>query len=157
MQQPATILARGTLIRTHAELEDSRGFLVVPKHLRARRPDAPGIIDEVVPGHGGDVYWVQHEGVADHAVYCFSEFELEGAGRPDAVAAVLSELESASRKFPNFHSGHEGWAVIQEELDELFDEIKANGPPERHAHEAIQVAAMAIRYLRDLLGYEVPQ
>jgi hypothetical protein len=36
------------------------------------------IIRGVVPGHGGDLYYVQHEAHDLHcAVYCFTEFEVE--------------------------------------------------------------------------------
>ena len=45
-----------------------------------------------------------------------------------------------------FHSFHEGWGVMQEELEELFDEIRVKNPSYESIHtEAIQVAAMALR------------
>lgn len=66
----------------------------------------------------------------------------------EAMVFIRSELVRAQAKFPGFHSGHEGWAVIREELDELWDAIKANDPT--HAsYEAVQVAAMALRFLVD--------
>lgn len=37
---------------------------------------------------------------------------------------VAVELESANRQFPQFHSPHEGWAVILEEYEELEDECE---------------------------------
>ncbi len=61
------------------------------------------------------------------------------------------ELERAVEKFGPMASPHEGWAVIREELDELWEHVKANtgrGPEARK--EAIQVAAMALRYVFDL-------
>lgn len=40
----------------------------------------------------------------------------------DAInKAVADELERANEKFPLFHSLHEGYAVIQEEIDEVID------------------------------------
>lgn len=72
-----------------------------------------------------------------------------------AIAAALDEvareLDRAFDKHESMASPHEGYAVILEELDELWDEIKANqgrGLPARH--EAVQVAAMAVRYILDL-------
>lgn len=62
---------------------------------------------------------------------------------------VLTELERASAKFPPFHSQHEGFAVLKEEVDELWQEVK-HGTPERAREEAIQVAAMAIRFVLDV-------
>ena len=40
--------------------------------------------------------------------------------------------------------------MIQEELDELWDDIKTNKPPIVQRTEAIQVAAMAVRFILDL-------
>ena len=37
---------------------------------------------------------------------------------------VNVELAAANEKFPQFHSPHEGWAVILEEYEELEDECK---------------------------------
>ena len=62
---------------------------------------------------------------------------------------IKQEYEKASKKFPNFHSTHEGYAVIKEELDELWDNIKNNTSKELLKEEAIQVGAMALRFLID--------
>lgn len=76
MNRPAMVLAKGTVIRTHKELESTKGMLVAPKHLAARAADRVGVINDWVPGHGGDVYSVRHEGTEHLAVYCFTEIEL---------------------------------------------------------------------------------
>ena len=56
-------------------------------------------------------------------------------------------------KYPSFHSTHEGYAVIDEEVDELWELVKKNkgmaGNAEMKA-ECIQIAAMAIRFICDL-------
>lgn len=90
----------------------------------------------------------------------------------DVKLLVEKELESANERFPAFHSEHEGWAVMQEEAEELAEEMEAietvmqqfwyrirgNFPTATHAAlieqyaeaaacEAIQVAAMAQKYL----------
>jgi hypothetical protein len=71
---------------------------------------------------------------------------------------VATELASARQKFPPFNSAHEGYAVVLEELDELWTEIRSNqataGRNERMTKEAIQVAAMALRFLVDLPGFK---
>lgn len=67
---------------------------------------------------------------------------------------VEEELASAIEKFGKFNSAHEGYAVILEELDELWEEIKAKPNDERMDRmraEAIQVAAMAIRFVMDVI------
>jgi hypothetical protein len=66
-----------------------------------------------------------------------------------ALNLAADELKRAMATFPAFNSAHEGWAVIWEKLDELWDEVKANDP-EAARIEAIQVAAMALRYLIDV-------
>ena len=61
---------------------------------------------------------------------------------------VSDEVITATQMHRPFNSRHEGYSVILEELDELWTDIKANnhGPDRK---EAIQVAAMAIRYVLD--------
>lgn len=68
----------------------------------------------------------------------------------EALAAASEELGRARQKWPaGFHSGHEGYAVLKEELEELWDAVKADDAA--HARrEAVQIAAMALRYLTDL-------
>ena len=85
---------------------------------------------------------------------------------------VKAELDAANKQFPQFHSQHEGYAVIQEEADELkeatdkvigrmvslWSRVKYGNDPERllqmisedavnAAVEAIQVAAMCKKFL----------
>lgn len=80
---------------------------------------------------------------------------------------VIDEYNMATAKFGAFNSAHEGYAVLLEETDELWDVVKANphkapgalvNDPERNLRvhrermreEAIQVAAMALRFLKDV-------
>jgi len=61
------------------------------------------------------------------------------------------ELAAAIAKHPPMHSAHEGHSVIREELDELWDHVKADtGQTVEARKEALQVAAMGIRYAFDL-------
>lgn len=70
-----------------------------------------------------------------------------------AVNQVLAEYERASMTHGPMRSPHEGYAVLLEEVDELWDEIKRK-PSEQTAkrlrEEAVQVAAMALRFLVDI-------
>lgn len=46
----------------------------------------------------------------------------------DVRALVDKELSAANKRFPQFHSRHEGYAVIQEEVDELKEDMnRING------------------------------
>lgn len=63
-----------------------------------------------------------------------------------ALHLIEREYHRAMEKFPHFRTRHEGYAVILEELDEMWDEIKTDSGP-RSCHEAVQVAAMCIKYI----------
>ncbi len=73
-------------------------------------------------------------------------------GERNSVDKVLEEAKTellrAEAKFARFNSRHEAYAVLQEEVDEMWDEVKNNDHPKARK-EAVQVAAMALRYLRD--------
>lgn len=68
-----------------------------------------------------------------------------------AMSLIEQELRSALTKFPgHFRNSHEGYAVLLEEVDELWDEIKDNkreGSIERQCNEAVQVGAMAAKFI----------
>lgn len=66
---------------------------------------------------------------------------------------ILDELYRARAKFPRPESSaHEGYAVLAEEVDELWDEVKGHSPnrKDRMREECIQIAAMAIRFIEDV-------
>ena len=67
----------------------------------------------------------------------------------NALTLVVDELNRAMRDFPPMRSPHEGWAIIREEVDEMWDEVKANNKLEAR-EECKQVAAMALRYLLEV-------
>lgn len=71
--------------------------------------------------------------------------------------AITCELESAYAKHGRGQwSRHEFYGVLKEEVDELWDAIKADEPQERVRAEAIQVAAMVFRYLETGDRYREP-
>jgi hypothetical protein len=65
---------------------------------------------------------------------------------------VLAEKEyrRSNELYPMFHSTHEGYAVIKEEVDELWAYIKADKsvkPSHEQRSEVIQIMAMCIKFL----------
>lgn len=70
----------------------------------------------------------------------------------DITFEVYQEVLRAVEKHTEpFHGPHEAYAVLLEEVDELWDEVKADrGQQLSGRKEAIQVAAMAVRYILDL-------
>lgn len=82
MEEPKFILKPKTRIRTSTPLYSTGGFLVGKQHIDVRKPGAIGAIAKIVPGHGGDVYFVAHIGDSSMAAYGYPEFELEPAKDP---------------------------------------------------------------------------
>lgn len=69
------------------------------------------------------------------------------------VGEIEGEYHRAREKHRPMHSAHEGYAVLKEEVDELWDEIKAQSPNKaRMLAEAIQVAAMALAFALEVCG-----
>jgi hypothetical protein len=65
----------------------------------------------------------------------------------NALELIRLELARATEKHPGkFNSAHEGFAVLKEEVDELWDEVRANNR-ELQIAEVTQVGAMALRYI----------
>lgn len=52
------------------------------------------------------------------------------------INKVLRELEEATSNYCNFNSPHEGYAIIKEELDELWIEIKKS--PKNRNYELME-------------------
>ena len=72
------------------------------------------------------------------------------------IEDVLAELERAEAKFAPMHSGHEGLAVIEEEYEEFKAEV-FHGSRDRQRAEAVQLAAMAVRFIKDISDTPAPE
>lgn len=79
--------------------------------------------------------------------------------RNEIMRLINRELDKTDIDKPKFHSNHEGFGVLKEEFDELWDEIKATKEFKRAnklmVDEAVQVAAMAIKFIENL--YHIKQ
>ena len=126
--------------------------------------------------HGTDVF-TEERRLSGVAPDLLAEMEAELPERAGAVvrgsrwlppiyAEVFEELKKARATHAPMNGHHEGYAVILEELDELWTECKSNthakSTPEserpalreakrqRLRKEALQVAAMAVRFIEDV-------
>jgi hypothetical protein len=63
----------GTKVRI-CDLNDTKGELAIQKYIRTRRNNAVGVVLSVVPGYGGQVWFVRHE---DDALGAYSLREME--------------------------------------------------------------------------------
>ena len=70
--------------------------------------------------------------------------------RYDIWSDIRGELIRAE-KWPGFNSAHEGYAILAEEVDELWAHVKVNQTKrdlDAMRAEAIQVAAMAVKFVQ---------
>ena len=73
----------------------------------------------------------------------------------EILKEIINEVKSARNKYPAFHSNHEGYAVLLEEIEELWNyikESKSTKADDKMRKECIQIAAMSIRFIEDLYG-----
>jgi len=70
--------------------------------------------------------------------------------RPAAEMAVLDEVEKIQSLHPPFHSAHEGYAMIDEEMHDLRRAVTQTRDRGQMRHECQQIAARAIRFMIDL-------
>lgn len=70
---------------------------------------------------------------------------------------AAEEASRAASMWPPFNSAHEGFAVLHEEFDELKEQVGVNQKRrdlDKMKAEAIQVAAMAIRFAAEVCSEE---
>ena len=82
------------------------------------------------------------------------ETETTPSATPGFVVNVQLELQRARAKHAPINSLHEGYAVIAEELDELWDQVRMKSELRDIGvvyHELIQIAAMAQRTAEDVI------
>jgi NTP pyrophosphatase (non-canonical NTP hydrolase) len=75
-----------------------------------------------------------------------------GNGTAELIDDEISHAKAKHGEKP-FNSTHEGFAVLKEEVDELWDAVKSDASNEQLRVEAVQVAAMAIRFINELTYY----
>lgn len=70
-----------------------------------------------------------------------------------AFADVRKEVEKAVDRYEPMRSAHEGHSILREEVEELWEHVKRRQgwrSIDEMRHEAVQVAAMAIRFIHDI-------
>jgi Domain of unknown function (DUF6378) len=92
------------------------------------------------------------EGITEQAV---AEPQSTDPTADPVLQEVAAELERARAKFPPMRSAHEGWAILAEEFDELTTQVRRKQPdPARMRAEAVQVCAMAVRLIVDVIDQQ---
>lgn len=79
------------------------------------------------------------------------------AVRRELLSRISKELDHAYDKHGRQQWGrHEFYAILKEEVDELWDAIKRDDPQPYVIQEAIQIAAMVFRYYETGDRYREP-
>jgi len=92
MEQPEYILKNGTRVQVHETLPSTTGMMIKAETLAHRTPGVRGQISGIVGGHGGDVYWVRHDGDEDTgSAYGFWEMELEPVTPPSRYDVLMGD------------------------------------------------------------------
>lgn len=76
---------------------------------------------------------------------------------PQLVAEVHTRAGNGKHKWGEFNSAHEGFAVLKEEVDELWDIVKTKQKDRdlnQMQSEALDVAAMALRFAEECCSEE---
>lgn len=80
---------------------------------------------------------------------------LDGAAPDNVLTDIWTAYAKARAKHAPMHGPHEGYAVLLEEVDELWDEVKRWQPDDQNAtamrKEALHVAAMALAFLLEVV------
>lgn len=67
------------------------------------------------------------------------------------INEVRDAVNKARVKHADMNSAHEGYAVILEELDELWDEVRKQvHDNDAMKKECLHIAAMAVRFIEDI-------
>ena len=72
---------------------------------------------------------------------------------PENIAGAIDLELNRALRWPGFNSAHEGYAILAEEVDELWAHVKTNQKKrdlDAMRAEAIQVAAMAVKFVQML-------
>ncbi len=79
------------------------------------------------------------------------DFRITNIGK--TIKAIIAEYNYSIVKNEPLNSPHEGWALIKQKVDGLWEEIKKNNTDnskEAIMKEAAQIGAMAMRFMVDL-------
>lgn len=83
---------KGLRVITKSNLGSTMGMTVHQRHCSARKPNKEGDVGGWVPGHGGDLWWVNHDD-GTVGVYMFDEFELAPPSPPKKTRYDMLEVD----------------------------------------------------------------
>lgn len=75
MEVDSEELLHGKRVRI-VKLQETTGWFVNPEYLSVRKAGITGVVSDHVPGHGGDVWWIEHDNSTVVGAYGLEEFEV---------------------------------------------------------------------------------
>ncbi len=63
---------------------------------------------------------------------------------------IFEEHDRAVNESGMFASAHEGYAVLYDKMDDLWEEVKSGQNKNRMREKAVKVAATTIRFIQDV-------
>lgn len=126
--------------------ETTPAFRAIAAHTAVRRAGTHELI--AVTGPVGDAEASQHATLLADALNASHPLD-------DILAEVAAELQRAQAQHAPISSAHEGYAVLLEEVEEVWALVKQRQPDRAALRaELLQVAAMAVRMIVDVVDAE---
>lgn len=95
--------------------EGTMGMMIAAKNLNNRAVGKTGKVKGYAPGHGGDVWWIEHDDGSGAAAYCHTEFEEIAS---EKVVTISSDWTDKERL-----------AVIQKKAARIMTVLQPPGDP----------------------------
>ena len=152
--------------------EDQHGYHLCIRHMaeppREAAPADPGQ-EYYEPPAGGRIVGVYRNGSWLEDTPAGQRKHVSWPDKPDLARAAFvaqvregllvevgEQLAKAEKKHSSMRGAHEGYAVILEELDELWAEVKRQQIDHAQMRkEALHIAAMALRFVKDVCDPEI--
>ena len=111
------------------QLGKTDGILVVKHHLDCRKVGVTGTVAGYVGGHGGDVWWVEHDGDEQPKVvgaYCYNEFEPIGFEKLTAVGLLNSIQNARAERKSIGIPVDDPWEFKAHEVDAIYENLNVS-------------------------------
>ena len=111
-----------------------------------RKADTKGFIKHLYPHEGYVIDWTIKD---DGTMTAEAQIKDISIINKDIIQDIIMQVADIEANNVEYNSLHEGYAIMKEEFDELWDEVKKHSHDHKKAfNEAKQVACTAIRFMK---------